>query len=109
VYLGDRDATRNVTVTVEDGSGDTLFERDYRLSDGNEADEDATFPESTDPQTVVVTVDGTRFERRWPGVDDPELPCNDSNWAGIEVYVDGGPDEAPSVRLEANCQHVTVA
>lgn len=108
VYLGNRDATRNVTVSVENENGEVLFEREYSLSDSNEADEDATFPASTDPETVIVTVDGTRFEEKWPGFENPELPCNDSNWTGIEVYVEGSPDETPSVRLEGNCQHVTI-
>ena len=108
VYLVDREATRDVTVTVEDDGGAVLFEREYRLSDDNEADEDATFPASDEPETVTVTVDGTEFERDWPGFEDPELPCEGENWAGIEVRVRGPPDESPSVRVMANCQHVTM-
>ena len=69
VYLGDREETHDVTVTVRDSGDETLFERSYQLSDDNEADEDATFPASTDPETVAVTVDGTRFERDWPGFE----------------------------------------
>lgn len=108
VYLGEREATRNVTVTVKNQDGETLFEQDYNLSDSNEADEDATFPESTEPENVVVTVDGNRFEEQWPGFENPELPCEGENWAGIEVWVEGNPGETPSVRMETNCQHVTM-
>lgn len=108
VYLGNPDATREVTVTITDESGEVVFDREYSLSEENEAVEDDTFPESTDPATVAVTVDGDRFERGWPGVESEALPCEGENWAGIEVWIEGGPDESPSVRLEATCQHVTV-
>ncbi len=105
VYLTDAETPHDVTVTVEAENGDAVFERTYALSERNEADEDATFPEATAPETVVVTVDGTRFERDWPGFEQPELPCNDPNWAGIEVWL-SNEDGAPSVRIEPNCQHV---
>jgi hypothetical protein len=108
VYLGDREATREVTVRIEAADDSVLFEREYSLSDDNEADEDATFPESTEPREVIVTVDGTRFERAWPGLDQPDAECSDGNWSGVEVWVEGGPDESPTVRLERNCQHVTL-
>lgn len=61
-----------------------------------------------DPETVIITVDGTRFQRDWPGLDHPELPCDDGNWTGIEVWVERGSDGNPTIRMEANCQHVTV-
>lgn len=44
VYLHNRDAVRDVTITVEGNDGTVAFERDYALSDDNEAHEDATFP-----------------------------------------------------------------
>lgn len=109
VYLGDRDASRTVTVTVENDSGDALFEQTYDLSDANEAHEDAVFPESTAPETVVATVDGTRFERDWPGFEHQRLPCEGENWTGIEVWVEGEPSDDPAVRLGVNCQHVTLS
>lgn len=109
VYLGDRDATRDVRVTITDDAGDVLFERDYRLSDGNEADEDATFPESTDPATITVTVDGTRFERPWPDFLGPQTSCSDGNWEGVELWIEGRPGEQPSLRVVENCQHVTMS
>jgi len=108
VYLADRERTYDVSVTVRDDDGDAVFEKDYALSDSNEADEDAPFPESTDPETVVVTVDGTRFERDWPGFEQPELPCDDPNWAGIELWIETGTDGTPELRMEADCQHVTM-
>jgi hypothetical protein len=108
VYLGEREATRNVTVTVENENGESLFDKEYRLSDSNEADEDATFPESTEPETVTVTVDGNRFEKQWPGFENQRLPCQGENRAGIELWIEGNPQEAPSVRMETNCQHVTM-
>lgn len=107
LYLGDRDETHDVTVTITNDGGDVLFEKEYQLSDSNEADEDATFPASTDPETVVVTADGTRFERDWPGFEQPALPCDGPNEAGIEVYVETAQDGTPDVRLEADCQSVT--
>jgi len=108
VYLAEREATRDVTVVVEESDGTVVFEREYALSDGNESHEDATFPESTGPETVVVTVDGERFEEPWPDGSEAGEPCTDGNWEGVEVYVQGQPDEAPSIRLDGNCQHVTL-
>lgn len=108
VYLGERDETHDVTVTITNESGDTLFEKDYQLSDDNEADEDAPFPESTDPETIVVTVDGTQFERDWPGFEHPDLPCDGRNSAGVEIWIEDNQDGTPDVRIEAGCQHVTM-
>jgi len=108
VYLGERDETHNVTVLITNESGDTLFEKDYQLSDYNEANEDAPFPESTEPETIVVTVDGTRFERDWPGFEHPELPCDGQNWSGVEIWIESGQDGPPDVRIEGGCQHVTM-
>jgi hypothetical protein len=109
VYLGEREEAHDVTVTVRDGDDAVLFERTYVLSDEDEADEDATFPASTDPQTVTVTVDGTRFERDWPGFEVTELPCEGDSRAGVELYVENGPDGSPTLRLAANCQSVVAA
>lgn len=108
VYLAEREATRDVTVTVTNEGGDELFERTYELSDANEAEEDDTFPADTEPETVTVVVDGTRFERDWPNMHGQDAGCGESNWAGIEVWVEGQPDEEPTVRLDSNCQHVTM-
>jgi hypothetical protein len=106
VYLADRDLTREVTVTVDADDGTSLFEKEYSLSNSNEADEDATFPASDDPAAVIVTVDGTRFERDWPGFEHPELPCDDPNHTGIEIWVEQTEGRSPAIRLEANCQSV---
>lgn len=107
VYLGDRDETHNVTITITDQDGTTVFENEYALSDSNEADEDATFPASTDPETIVITVDGIRFERDWPGFEQPELPCDGANGAGIEVYIESAQDGTPEIRLKPDCQSIT--
>ncbi|WP_311173828.1 hypothetical protein [Halobellus ordinarius] len=107
VYLGDRDETHNVTITITDQNGTTVFENEYALSESNEANENATFPASTDPETIVITVDGTRFERDWPGFEQSELPCDDANEAGIEVYIENAQDGTPEIRLEADCQSIT--
>ncbi|KOX96916.1 MULTISPECIES: hypothetical protein [Halorubrum] len=109
VYLADREATRDVTVTVLDASGATLFEESYRLSDDNEAKEDATFPGPAEPETVVVTVDDARFERDWPGFERASLPCDGPNRSGVELWIESAPDQGPDLRLEADCQHVTEA
>jgi hypothetical protein len=109
VYLGEREQTLDVAVTVRGGDDAVLFERTYALSDDNEADEDATFPASTEPETVVATVDGTRFERDWPGFEAAELPCEGDNRAGVELYVETGRNGSPTLRLAANCQSVVVA
>lgn len=108
VYLGNRTETHDVTVTVENADGSSLFDEQYRLSSENESQEDATFPESTNPETVRVTVNETHVERDWPGVESEELPCQGENWVGIELYIQGSEDGSPDVRLEANCQHVTM-
>jgi hypothetical protein len=109
VYLVDHETPRDVTVTVTDDRGDVLFEQDYQLSATNQADEDVPFPESTEPETVVVTVDGTRFERDWPGFEQRELPCDsDTNYSGVELWIENARDGSPTVRLEAGCQHVTM-
>jgi hypothetical protein len=107
VYLMDREETRDVSVTIRNGDGNAVFEEEYRLSDSNEADEDATFPASSEPETVVVTVDGTRFERDWPGFEQPELPCDGPNEAGIELRVESDPDGNPEIRMLADCQSAT--
>jgi len=109
VYLVDSDVSRNVDVTITNADGEVLFERAYTLSADNEANEDAPFPRSSEPETVVVTVDGSRFERDWPGFESPQLPCDDPNWAGIELWIETDTDGAPELRLLADCQHVTVA
>ena len=108
VYHVDEDVTREVTVTVTDAAGETLFEKAYTLSADNEADEDATFPESTEPETVHVSVDETDFEFNWPGFENPQLPCEGENWVGIELWIRGQQDETPNVQLQTNCQHVMV-
>ncbi len=107
MYLGDRDETHHVTVTITNKGGDVLFEKEYQLSDSNEADENSTFPASTEPETIVVTVDGTRFTRDWPGFEHPALPCDGPNEAGIEIYVENAQDGTPVIRLEADCQSIT--
>jgi hypothetical protein len=107
VYLGEREETHDVSVTVTDDSDAAVFERTYRLSDANEAIEDAPFPASSDPETVVVTVDGVRFERDWPGFERPALPCDGPNRSGVEIWVENAGDGTPSVRVQADCQHVT--
>ena len=107
-HVDHEETTRNVTVTVENETGEELFSKEYTLSEENESDEDATFPESTEPETVVVDVDGERFERRWPGFEQPGLPCEGENRVGIEVWIEGNADEEPSIRMETNCQHVTM-
>ena len=107
MYLGDRDETHHVTVTIANEAGDILFEKEYQLSDSNEADEDATFPASTKPETIVVTVDGTRFDRDWPGFEQPAVPCDSPNEAGIEIYVENVQDGTPDIRLEADCQSIS--
>ncbi|WP_254532137.1 hypothetical protein [Natrinema gelatinilyticum] len=108
VYLSDREVARETTVTVEAEDGTVVFEREYTLSDDNEAHEDATFPASADPHDVITTVDGNRFERPWPEFSGPNNGCSDGNWEGIEVWIEGGAEESPTVRLEGNCQHVTL-
>jgi hypothetical protein len=108
VYLGDRNETHHVTATVTNEHEEVLFEKNYRLSDSNEADEDAPFPGSTDPDRIVVAVDGTRFERDWPGFEDPQLPCEGSNRTGIEIWIENGENGKPNVRFEADCQHVSM-
>jgi hypothetical protein len=109
VYLADREATREVTVAVTDADGATLFEESYRLSDDNEAEEDATLSGSAEPETVVVTVDGARFERDWPGFERAALPCDEPNRSGVELWIESAPDGGPELRLETDCQRVTEA
>ena len=106
VYLTDRERSHDTTVTVRNADREVVYKRKYQLSDANEEDEDGTFPDWAEPETVVVTVDGTRFERGWPGFEQPELPCGDANEAGIEVYVVDREDGKPAIRLEADCQSV---
>jgi hypothetical protein len=107
VYLGNRELTRSVTVTISGEDGTTLFEHEYTLSDSNESNENATFPGSNDPEGILVTVDGTRFERDWPGPDHPELPCEAPTNVGVEIWIEQKEDGSPAIRLEANCQSVT--
>jgi hypothetical protein len=108
VYLNDRRFARSVTVKISGEGGATLFEDEYNLSDSNEADEDATFPASDAPESIIVTVDGTRFELDWPGSENPDLPCSDPNKAGIELWVEQNKEGSPEIRLKTNCQFVTI-
>lgn len=103
VYHVDEEATRDVTVVVQNDAGETLFDQSYTMSESNEANEDDTFPESTDPATLVVTIDGTEFERDWPNPD-----CSGDNWAGAEIWIRGKSDADLSVEIKDNCQHVYV-
>jgi hypothetical protein len=108
VYLGEREETHDVTVTVTDGEGEVLFERNYQLSDANEADEHAPFPESSEPETIEVTVDGHTFERDWPGFQTQALPCEEPNWSGVELWIETSPAGVPTLDVRADCQHVTM-
>ncbi|GAB7093830.1 hypothetical protein JCM30237_09820 [Halolamina litorea] len=101
VYNVDSEVTREVTVRIENDGGETVFERTATFDAENEADENVPFPESAEPETVFVTVNGTDFERDWPMTD-----CDGENWAGIEVRIRGGAGSAPSVELGTRCQHV---
>jgi hypothetical protein len=101
VYHVDHDVTREVTVEVQNDAGETLFEQSYALSESNQADEDATFPESSDPSAILVTVDGTEFEKSWPTSE-----CSESTWTGAEVWIRGTSDSDLDVRIEENCQTV---
>lgn len=49
VFLGERDETHTVAVTITSETGDVVFQKEYELSDSNEADEHAPFPASTQP------------------------------------------------------------
>lgn len=102
VYNADSEISREVTVRIENGTGETVFERTGTYDAENEADENVPFPESSEPETVFVTVNGTTFERDWPTAD-----CAGENWAGIEVRVSGVPGEETMVELGTRCQHVT--
>lgn len=106
VYLRDGSETHTVSVTVQNASGAAVFEKDYRLSDSNEADENAPFPAASDPKTIIVTVDGTQFDRDWPGFEHPELPCNEATRPGIEIWVENDQDGTPGIRLAVNCQTI---
>ncbi|KPN29909.1 hypothetical protein SY89_00629 [Halolamina pelagica] len=102
VYNVDSEVTREVTVRIENDAGETVFERTATFDAENEAAENVPFPESSQPETVFVTVNGTEFERDWPMTD-----CDGENWAGIEVRLRGGRDEKTTVALGTRCQHVT--
>ena len=102
VYNVDSEVSREVTVRIENADGGTVFEHTGTYDAEHEADENVPFPESSEPETVFVTVNGTTFERDWPTTD-----CAGENWAGIEVRVSGGPDDETTVELGTRCQHVT--
>jgi hypothetical protein len=106
--MGNRELTRDVTVTITNEDNSTLFENEYSLSNSNEAVEDATFPASDETDSIIVAVDMTRFKFDWPGFEHPELPCADPNNTGIEIWIDKMEDGSPEVRLEVNCQSVAM-
>jgi hypothetical protein len=54
-----------------------------------------------------VIVNGTQFGRDWLGFEQPALPCDGVNEAGIEIYVEDTQEEALDIRLEADCQSIT--
>jgi hypothetical protein len=107
-HVDHEETTRNVTVAVENEDAEELFYKEYDLSEDNESDEDSTFPGSADPETVTVEVDGKLFENAWPGFELGELPCEGDNTAGIEIRVEGDTGGDPSIRMETNCQHVSL-
>ena len=107
LYLLDSETARAVAVVVTNEAGAAVFETERTLSERNEADENVPFPAATTPETIIVTVDGTRFERDWPGFEQPELPCNEGTNAGVEIWIETA-DGSPGIRLEANCQSVTM-
>ena len=107
LYLLDSETARTVAVRITDDAGTTVFETERTLSERNEADENVPFPAATTPETIIVIVDGTRFERDWPGFEQPELPCNEGTNAGVEIWIETA-DGSPGIRLEANCQSVTM-
>lgn len=102
VYNVDSEVSREVTVRIENADGGTVFEHTGTYDAEHEADENVPFPESTEPETVFVRVNGTTFERDWPTTD-----CAGENWAGIEVWISGDSDEETTVELGTRCQHVT--
>ena len=108
LYLLDSEVARTVAVRITDDAGTTVFETERTLSERNEADENVPFPATSNPETIIVTVDGTRFERDWPGFEQPELPCNEGTNAGVEIWIETAADGSPAIRLEANCQSVTM-
>ncbi|QLK25754.1 hypothetical protein HYG81_16995 [Natrinema zhouii] len=108
VYMHNRNGVHDVTVTIKEDDGAVVFERDYFFSDDKGSHEDATFPELTDPHTVVVTVDGKQFKQLWPEFNDPNNRCSKGNWEGIEVWIKGAPGESLTVLLTGNCQHITI-
>jgi len=108
LYLLDSETDRTVAVRITDDGGTTVFETERTLSARNEADENVPFPATSNPETIIVTIDGTRFERDWPGFEQPVLPCNEANDAGVEIWIDTAADGSPEIRLEANCQSVTM-
>ena len=108
LYLHDSETARTVAVRIIDAAGTTVFETERSLSERNEADENVPFPASSNPETIIVTIDGTRFERDWPGFEQPELPCNEGTNAGVEIWIETAADGSPEIRLEANCQSVTM-
>jgi hypothetical protein len=108
LYLHDSETARTVSVRIIDDAGTTVFETERTLSARNEADENVPFPATSNPETIIVTIDGTRFERDWPGFEQPELPCNEANDAGVEIWIETAADGSPAIRLEANCQSVTM-
>ena len=108
LYLLDSETARTVAVRITDDAGTTVFETERTLSERNEADENMPFPAATTPETIIVIVDGTRFERDWPGFEQPELPCNEGTNAGVEIWIETA-DGSPGIRLEANCQSVTMS
>ena len=108
LYLHDSETARTVAVRIIDDAGTTVFETERTLSARNEADENVPFPATSNPETIMVTIDGTRFERDWPGFEQPELPCKEGTNAGVEIWIETAADGSREIRLEANCQSVTM-
>ena len=100
VYNLSEKRAREVEVSVRNSADEILFERSYAFSESVQASESETFPASDDPATVLVTVDGNRYERQWPASDCDGLYV----WESLDVKVFGEVDPERDVYTGGNCQ-----
>ena len=50
----------------------------------------------------------TLFQRAYRLAEAAELPCEGENRSGVEIYVGTDADGSPDLRLDANCQSITM-
>lgn len=101
VNVYDNDPPHNVSVTVLNENDERLYHETYEFDEDKNADEAGGFAVGTNPQTVVITIDGEEYEEPWPTPD-----CSGPNHAALEVHINYSSDRP--VYIDGFCESETL-